>query len=92
MEEIFIFATLFIFGTLFGSFSSVLIARWKEKESGIITGRSACPHCKHTLTAKELIPIFSYLFQGGKCAHCGTKIPFRYPILEICMGFVFVLM
>lgn len=92
MELTFLYISLFIFGLLFGSFSSVLISRWKNKENGILMGRSACPHCKNTLGASELIPLFSFIFQGGKCKHCKTKIPWRYPILELSMGLVFVLM
>lgn len=89
---IFILASLFLFWTLFGSFSSVLISRWKHKEKGIISGRSHCPKCGNTLGASELIPIFSYLFQWGKCKHCKARIPKIYPILELCMGAVFLLL
>ena len=92
MELTFFYISVFIFGLLFGSFSSVLISRWKNKEDGILMGRSACPHCKNTLGARELIPLFSFIFQGRKCKHCKTKIPWRYPILELSMGLVFVLM
>lgn len=92
MELTFFYISVFIFGLLFGSFSSVLISRWKNKENGILMGRSACPHCKNTLWASELIPLFSFILQGGKCKHCKTRIPWRYPILELSMGLVFVFM
>lgn len=90
MESLLFFVILFGFGMLFGSFATVLISRWKNGSSGIISGRSACPHCHHTLSARELIPLFSFLWQWGKCRHCHTKIPLRYPILECCMGLTFV--
>lgn len=90
--EIFFYFTLFILGTLFGSFSSVLITRWKNWKSWIILGRSACPKCNHTLWWSELIPVFSWVFQGGKCKNCKQKIPKIYPILEISMGIIFVAM
>lgn len=86
------YISLFIFGLLFGSFSSVLIWRWKNGENGILMGRSHCPKCNHTLTASELIPVFSYVSQRGKCKNCHTKISPIYPILEISMGIIFVLM
>lgn len=86
------YVSLFVFGLLFGSFSSVLIWRWKNGENGILMGRSHCPKCNHTLTASELIPVFSYIFQRGKCKNCHTKISAIYPILEISMGIIFVLM
>jgi leader peptidase (prepilin peptidase) / N-methyltransferase len=47
---------------------------------------SHCPHCKHEIRWFENIPIFSYLFQGGKCNHCKTPISIRYPIVEFVSG------
>jgi leader peptidase (prepilin peptidase) / N-methyltransferase len=47
---------------------------------------SHCPHCKHAIGATENIPVFSYLLQRGKCAHCKNPISARYPILEAITG------
>jgi len=44
---------------------------------------SNCPECKTTLGWLELIPIFSYLMQRGKCKSCAGKIPVRYPLVEL---------
>ncbi|MBB72707.1 MAG: prepilin peptidase [Legionellales bacterium] len=44
--------------------------------------RSRCPYCKHTISAKENIPIISYFLQRGKCKHCQGKISPRYPVIE----------
>lgn len=82
---------LFIFWTLFWSFSSVIIERIKNKKSGIISGRSECPHCRHKLWILDLIPIFSFLSTKWKCRYCQKKISFLYPLLEICSGILFVL-
>ncbi|MDD5213877.1 MAG: prepilin peptidase, partial [Candidatus Gracilibacteria bacterium] len=82
---------IFVIGTIFGSFSSVIIDRLKNNKSGIITGRSECPKCRHKLGAKDLIPIFSFLNTKGKCRYCKSKISYLYPILEISMGILFVL-
>jgi leader peptidase (prepilin peptidase) / N-methyltransferase len=49
----------------------------------LFTPRSACPHCKHSIGALENIPVVSYLFQRGKCTHCGGPISARYPVVEI---------
>ena len=58
----------------------------------IIKPRSACPNCKHKITALENIPIISYLVLGGRCSQCKTSISPRYPIIEaltcIISGFV----
>lgn len=82
---------LFIFGTLFGSFASVLIWRIRSGEGGIATGRSHCPKCNHTLGALDLFPIFSYIFLRGKCRFCQEKISPIYPLLELASGLLFVL-
>lgn len=86
------FIILFILWTIFGSFSSVLIERWHAHKSGIMTGRSECPSCHHTLTARELIPLISYLIQWGKCHNCHKRIPYFYPLVEVFFGILFVLL
>lgn len=89
--EILIYIYLFVFWTLFWSFSSVIIDRIKNKKSWIISWRSECPKCKHKLWIFDLIPIFSFLSTGGKCRYCKDKISFIYPILEISTGILFML-
>ncbi|MBW7954981.1 prepilin peptidase [Candidatus Gracilibacteria bacterium] len=89
--EYLIYTYIFIFGTLFGSFSSVIIDRLKNKKSGIISGRSECPKCHHKLAFYDLFPIFSFLSTFGKCRYCKTKISFLYPILELSTGLLFFL-
>ena len=44
--------------------------------------RSRCPSCGHQITARENIPLLSYLFLRGKCSNCATPISPRYPIVE----------
>ena len=85
-----------ILGLLFGSFGSVLLSRLEDKYDrqtikSILIGRSQCPKCKNTLKAKELIPLFSYLWQRGKCRHCNTPISKEYPILEIASCLIFLI-
>ena len=45
--------------------------------------RSHCPHCQHTLRARENIPLLSYLVLRGKCSQCKTAISPRYPLTEL---------
>jgi len=52
----------------------------------LVVPRSACPHCKHQITALENIPVASYLVLGGKCSNCKAKISPRYPIIEAFTG------
>jgi leader peptidase (prepilin peptidase) / N-methyltransferase len=52
----------------------------------LLKPRSACPHCKHQITALENIPIISYLALRGKCKACKAPISPRYPIVEAVTG------
>ncbi|MGN7180853.1 prepilin peptidase [Cytobacillus kochii] len=81
---------LFITGLILGSFYNVVGLRVPMKKS-IVKPRSACPDCGHNLQAFELVPVLSYLFQGGKCRHCGVRISPLYPIVELLTGLLFVL-
>ena len=43
------------------------------------------------MSALELIPVISYLIQGGKCRGCKARISPLYPIIEALTGILFVL-
>jgi prepilin signal peptidase PulO-like enzyme (type II secretory pathway) len=85
---------LFVFGLAIGSFLNVVAGRYDGERSLFaaepISGRSYCPHCKQTLRWFELVPLVSFLMQGGKCHRCKTQISFQYPIAELISGFIFV--
>lgn len=80
----------FIFGTVLGSFFNVVGYRLPKGES-ISTPPSQCPKCNHRLKPIELIPIFSFLIQKGKCRSCGSKISGFYPFFEFLTGVFFSL-
>ena len=86
--DCFMFLSFFMFGAIFGSFYYVVAWRIPKGES-IIYPPSHCPNCNHRLGPLELIPIFSYLFQGGKCKNCKCKISVFYPLFEILCGLLF---
>jgi leader peptidase (prepilin peptidase) / N-methyltransferase len=69
-------------GLLFGSFFNVLIWRIPRNES-IVFPASHCPQCNRKIRPWENIPVISYLFLGGKCAGCRTKISIVYPVTEL---------
>ncbi len=73
---------VFLFGLSFGSFLNVLIYRIPEGIN-IVTPPSACPYCNNNLKWYHNIPLFSWLFLGGKCAFCKEPIPLRYPFVEL---------
>ena len=81
----------FITGTLFGSFVNVLVLRFIHG-GNVVSGRSACPHCKHVLQWYELVPVVSYVVQRGRCRKCKKNISRQYPAVEIATGAVFALL
>lgn len=88
--EIFIYAVIFIMGTLFGSFFTLAVYRLPLGKD-ILYEHSFCPNCNSKLKFIDLIPIISYVSLRGKCRYCGEKVRIRYLILEILSGFVFLL-
>ncbi len=80
----------FILGIVFGSFFNVVGYRL-PKEQSIVNPPSHCPKCNHKLKFLELIPIFSFLIQGGKCRNCKQKISWFYTIFELLTGVLFAL-
>ena len=88
--DIFFYIIIFIIGTLFGSFYTLAIYRI-PKGQDITHTHSYCPNCEHKLGFWDLIPVFSYIFLGGKCRYCKEKIRPRYFIIETISGIFFVL-
>lgn len=80
---------LFVLGAIFGSFILVVVDRMKAGRDWV-RGRSACEHCKHTLSAVDLIPILSWLMSKGKCRYCHKRLSIAYPLMELFLGVAFV--
>jgi len=85
-----IFLFVFIIGTIIGSFLNVVIYRFNTGKT-IVSGRSMCMSCSNTLRWYELIPVFSFLIQSGRCRQCASRISHQYPIVELITGIIFVL-
>lgn len=81
---------IFILGLVIGSFLNVCIYRIPRGES-ISFPPSHCTDCKTQIKPYDLIPVISYLFLGGKCRHCGSKISIKYPALELFTAIIFLL-
>lgn len=81
---------LFIIGCFFGSFLCLLVDRFVRREQ-VFFGRSRCEHCKHVLAPLDLVPILSYVLNGGKCKYCHAKLPIHLLLSEILCGFVFAI-
>lgn len=86
---------VFIIGLALGSFATALSYRiprgiaWGGVQGGSGSGsadkavHSQCPSCGTRLQLRDLVPFFSWLFLKGRCRHCGHKISFRYPLIEL---------
>lgn len=88
--NVIIYIFTFLIGITFGSFFTLAVYRIPLGKD-ITHERSFCPNCNHKLGFLDLIPIFSYIFLGGKCRYCKQKIRPRYLLLELLSGIVFVL-
>jgi len=89
IESISIAVLVFIFGTMIGSFLNVVIYRIPKGES-IVFPASKCQSCQTPLKWYHNIPIFSWLFLGGKCAFCEAPIAKQYPMVEFVTGIIFL--
>jgi len=65
-----------------GSFLGVVIDRLPAGRP-ILVARSRCDACGATLGAMNLIPVLSWLWQRGRCAHCRAELSAFYPIIEL---------
>ena len=88
--DIIFYIIIFIIGITFGSFYTLAVYRI-PKGQDITHTHSYCPNCNHKLGFLDLIPVFSYIFLGGKCRYCKKKIKPRYLIIELISGFAFLL-
>ena len=80
----------FLLGACMGSFLNCMAWRIVHGES-VLRGRSHCDVCGHVLTARDLVPIVSFLAHRGRCRHCGAKLSARHVWAEVVTGAVFVL-
>lgn len=96
------FIVLVVLGLALGSFINALVWRLHQqdlpkkkrvatdKELSISTGRSMCPHCQHTLSWYDLVPVLSWLSVAGKCRYCKIPISRQYPSVELLTASLFV--
>lgn len=100
-----VYIWLVVLGLIFGSFVNALVyrlhaqadikgqskqARARRRELSIMHGRSICTHCQHQLAAKDLVPVFSWLWLRGRCRYCRAKIE-DSPLVELVLPALFAL-
>jgi leader peptidase (prepilin peptidase)/N-methyltransferase len=78
----------FLGGMITGSFVGVVADRVPVGRS-IVAPRSACPSCGTQIAAYDNVPVISWLVLRGRCRTCHTRIPARYPLIELAVGLAF---
>ena len=77
------------YALILGSFASLISHRLATKQP-MVFARSQCPKCKTALKIRNLIPLFSWICQRGKCSNCKNKISARYPLIELSFAISFL--
>ena len=77
-----------LLGLLIGSAINAIVWRLHVEKSWV-RGHSMCPECEHPLAAKDLVPVLSWLFLGGRCRYCKAKIHWQYPAVELLTAALF---
>lgn len=80
-----------LLGLCLGSFLNVCIARLPEGESLVFPG-SHCPTCGTAIRFYDNIPLVSFALLRGRCRSCGARISWRYPLVELLMGILSLLL
>jgi leader peptidase (prepilin peptidase)/N-methyltransferase len=80
-----------VLGLAVGSFLNVVIHRVPAGES-VVHPRSRCPSCGHEITARDNIPVVSWVLLRGRCRSCAAPISARYPLVELLTAALFVVM
>ncbi len=79
----------FVLGCMVGSFLNVCIHRLPLGQS-IVSPPSHCPHCNYAIPWYLNIPLVTWLSLRGRCRNCGARITFRYFLVELVTGLVFL--
>ncbi|HEX9114024.1 MAG TPA: prepilin peptidase [Nitrospirota bacterium] len=82
-------AAAFAFGLVIGSFLNVCIVRL-PRDLSVVKPPSHCPVCKTPVRFYDNIPIISFLLLRAKCRSCGEPISWRYPLVELMNGLLYV--
>ena len=64
-----------------GSFVGAVVLRLPAGET--LWGRSHCPKCRAVLAPRDMVPLASYLWLGGRCRQCGAPQGRFYPAVEL---------
>jgi len=79
-----------LLGLGIGSFLNVVIYRLPRGLS-VVWGRSFCPKCRRKIAWFDNVPLLSFAWLRGHCRYCHSPISWRYPVVELLTGTLFVL-
>ena len=65
-----------------GSFLGVILDRVPDGRA-VLWGRSRCERCEATLSPRDLIPLASWLLNGGRCRACKAPLGWYLPGMEL---------
>jgi leader peptidase (prepilin peptidase)/N-methyltransferase len=85
----FVLPLVFVPGLALGSFLGVVAARVPLRRS-IVRPGSACMSCETPIHWYDNLPVVSYALLGGRCRHCGVRIPPRDLAIELATALLLV--
>ncbi|CAN0370139.1 unnamed protein product, partial [Hapterophycus canaliculatus] len=89
INDVVVFTFFAVCGGSVGSFLNVVV--WRMPQGLSVNGHSFCPRCRNGLRAKDNVPVFGWLWLGGRCRECRLPISSRYPIVEAAVAITFAL-
>ena len=87
MTDPFILGSAFVLGLLLGSFLNVVIYRL-PRDKPVVADRSRCPRCEVVIRWFDNVPLVSYALLKGRCRKCSSRIPARYPVVELVSAII----
>lgn len=79
----------FLFGASVGSFLNVVAWRVPRGES-IVRPASRCTSCGTPIRWFDNVPVLSWFLLRGRCRSCGAAFSFRYALVELVTGLLFL--
>lgn len=83
MRDVFFIVMSALLGASLASFINVVAHRSLQGRNWWGKERSICESCGKELTTIELVPLFSWLLQRGRCRQCGSSVSVRYFVVEV---------
>lgn len=79
-------------GLCLGSFLNAVIHRLPREQSLRDPVWSFCPACRHRIHWFDNLPVLSFVLLRGRCRNCGVPISTRYPVIEISMAIIVLML